>query len=117
MDCYFYEDRGPPIETETPAKAPTMAGAIRLGSVGQVRKYISERTNATLTFADGGRELSTGLNGRNFRDVAADLRQTAREIYRIHDPMRSDPERVHASKDELAKRLESLAREVEASHG
>lgn len=104
----------PPSEMRTPAKAATMAGANSRYKVGQARKYISERTNATLTFADAGRELSTCLNGRNFRDVAADLRQTAREIYRIHDPMRSNPERVHASKDELAKRLEALAREVEA---
>ena len=91
-----------------------MAGAIRLGNAGQARNYISERANATLTFAGVDRELSTGTNGRTFRDLAADLRQTAREIYRIHDPMRSNPERVHESKDELAKRLEALAREVEA---
>ena len=84
-----------------------MAGAKDCGKVGQARKYLSARTNA----------IPVLTAERAFRSFADDLRQAARMVYGIHDPMRSNPERVFELKDEIAKSLEALAREVEASHG
>ena len=48
--------------------------------------------------------------------TAFELRQIARDVRRIHDPMRSNPEAVLVAKDAIAARLNRLADVMEASH-
>jgi hypothetical protein len=45
----------------------------------------------------------------------AELRQLARAVRRIHDPMRANPEAVFEAKDAIAARLIRLADQMEAA--
>ena len=47
--------------------------------------------------------------------AASELRELARSVRRIHDPFRTDPERVAIAKDEIAARLFRLAEVMEAA--
>lgn len=46
--------------------------------------------------------------------VSHELRQLARDVRRIHDPLRASPEAVYAAKDAIAARLIHLANQMEA---
>jgi hypothetical protein len=46
--------------------------------------------------------------------ASAELRQLARAVRRIHDPMRANPEAVYAAKDAIAARLIRIAEAMEA---
>lgn len=45
------------------------------------------------------------------------LRALAKDVRRIHDPFRSDPERILEQKDTIAHELRRIADDLEARHG
>jgi hypothetical protein len=45
------------------------------------------------------------------------LRALAVDVRRIHDPYRSNPERILEQKDAIAHELRRIARDLEAAHG
>lgn len=49
--------------------------------------------------------------------TAFELIQLAHAVRRIHDPLRSDPAAIFEAKDEIAGRLISIARQMEAANG
>jgi hypothetical protein len=46
-----------------------------------------------------------------------ELRQLARAVRRIHDPLRTNPEAICAAKDQIASRLVEIAAAMEVRHG
>ena len=64
-----------------------------------------------LTFSGGD------YRKRESTATAFELRQLARAVRQIHDPMRSNPEAVCVAKDQIATRLFRLADAMEAAHG
>jgi len=132
-----YQQDPPDPETRTPAKAATMAGENEGSATKQALRYISRQSDAISELAAGHSKFSTDIaldrqmpwlswasltriiaaKGRAPRDIATDIRRNARQVLAIHDPLRSNPEQVFELKDEIAKYLEALAREIEAGHG
>lgn len=49
------------------------------------------------------------------RETASSLRDIARDVRRIGDGFRHDPEAIAIQKDDLARRLVTIARELESS--
>ncbi|GAB4184045.1 MAG: hypothetical protein OHK0024_24090 [Thalassobaculales bacterium] len=53
------------------------------------------------------------MRSRRETPVAVELRELAREVRRIGDGWRSDPEAIAMQKDDVAERLRDLARRLE----
>lgn len=51
------------------------------------------------------------------QSTACELIELAHAVRRIHDPLRSDPAAIFEAKDEIAGRLISIARQMEAANG
>ena len=56
-----------------------------------------------------------GYHGPERAATASELRELAHAVRRIHDPLRNDPEQVLIAKDGIARRLLTIANQMEAA--